>query len=505
MRSAPSPAAAWRRTYLILGGSLVLLVAIFWSTATSTVALWFKAQYSHSFLVVPIAAYLAWQRRGQVESSGDAPAFWALPALAALAFVWLLGRLTATEVVQHFCLAAMMIVIVWGIVGTRGSRPLLFPLVFLLFAVPMGERLIPTLQDFTARLAGALLRLTGVPVFLEGHVLAVPGAQWQVAQACSGIAYLFASLSVGFLYAGLAYRTWRRRTAFFVAAGVVPILANGLRVYTVILIAALGGAGIATGIEHYLYGWMFFAMIMGLLFAVAGWWKDDPPTASVLASHRARSAAHPAPVWRTAAFAVLALAVAGVAPLSAAWLSNVPPNRVDSWRAQPPAVFLPWRLTATTTGDWTPKFEGATREFLQTYVSGAREVRVYVAYFDAGDANVKLATVGNVLFSDPWSLVGESRSTIRMKGRSFSVPELSLRSQASSLIVWHWYSIDGTLTGNDYLAKVLLAKARLFRSRQDPAAIVVAARSPLQLTDQAAVLQDFLDHASFAGSQGATD
>ena len=266
----------WRSTYVALCCSLVVLVAIYWTTAVSMVSLWFKGPFSHGFLVIPAAAYLAWGTREQLESLSPRPAFWALPFLALLAFVWLLGNLTSTGVIQHFCLVAMFIGLVWGVFGTVATRPLLFPLAFLLFAVPIGERLIPTLQDFTARFAVATLHFSGVPVLLEGHVISVPGGRWQVAEACSGISYLFSSMAIGFLYAGLAYQSWTHRAGFFLASAVVPVLANGLRVYTVILIASLGGTGIASGIEHYLYGWLFFAMIMGLLFAVGGRWSEEP-------------------------------------------------------------------------------------------------------------------------------------------------------------------------------------------------------------------------------------
>src|SRR5258705_9040757 len=173
--------------------------------------------------------------------------FLAWPLLELMFLVWLVANVTATAVVQQFCLVAIIVGFAWGAIGTAAARALLFPLGFLFFAVPIGDRLIPMLQEFTAGFAVQLLRLTRVPALLEGHVITTPGGSWEVAQACSGISYLFSSLAIGYMYAGLAYRRWSYRAALFVLSGVVPIIANGLRVYTVVLIASLGGTRIADG------------------------------------------------------------------------------------------------------------------------------------------------------------------------------------------------------------------------------------------------------------------
>ena len=508
MKLAPPSCSLWRSTYIILCCSVTLLVAIYWATAASTVALWFRGPFSHGFLVIPVAAYLAWDRRAHFETLNPTPSFWALPLLALLAFVWLLGHLTSTGVVQHFCLVAMFIALVWGALGTAVTRSLLFPLMFLLFAVPAGERLIPTLQDFTARFAVTMLHLSRVPVLLEGHVISIPGGSWRVAEACSGISYLFSSMAVGFLYAGLAYRSWTHRSGFFLASGVVPLLANGLRVYTVILIASLGGTGIAFGIEHYLYGWLFFAMIMGLLFAVGGRWSEEPQTGRATSVNPPSSTRNLVPrrsdhvrassVWNTALLATLGILVVGAAPLAAELLWNQT-DAPQSLLPKPPEVSLPWKAADRDAYAWTPRFATASAEFLQSYDSGNHAVKFYAAHFGASQPDVKLASVGNRLFDEIWLPTGEGHSTVTVEGQSFQVHETFLRSHESSLIVWNWYWVDGTFTSNDYMAKLLFAKARLLRSDQGYVAFAVATEDQPDQTG-AAILRDFLSHASLAES-----
>jgi EpsI family protein len=122
-------------------------------------------------------------------------------------------------------------------------------------------------------------------------------------------------------------------------------------------------------------------------------------------------------------------------------------------------------------------------------------VKFYVGYYGANQPGVKLASVTNVLFEEPWWAIAAGRTTVTFQGQSFQARETTLRGPRASLLVWNWYWVDGTFTGNDYVAKLLLAKSRLFRSRQGSAAIVVATEN-LPGGEAATVLQDFLRHVS---------
>ena len=86
-----------------------------------------------------------------------------------------------------------------------------FPLFFLLLAVPFGEAFLPYLMSWTADFTVAALLLTGIPVYREGTFFALPSGQWSVVEACSGLRYLIASITIGTLYAYLTYQRWWKR------------------------------------------------------------------------------------------------------------------------------------------------------------------------------------------------------------------------------------------------------------------------------------------------------
>jgi exosortase A len=509
---ASSPSISWPATYLALGCSLAVLVALYWRTAAATVALWTEGRYSHGFLVVPIALAVAWSRRDRFESVPPAPTLLALPLLALLSFGWLMGHLTATGVVQHICLMAMIVVFTWGAIGTAAARALVFPLGFLFFAIPIGDRLIPLLQEFTAAFAVRMVRLTGVPALLEGHVISTSGGSWEVAQACSGISYLFASLAICYIYAGLAYRRWSHRASLFVLSGVVPLLANGLRVYTIVLIASYGGTRIAEGIEHYLYGWLFFAIVVGLTLAIAGRWDEDAevtaapmrPATAVRPSRAIAPQRSAASVSAPALFAAVALVVVGAAPLAAMML-RTSIDAAAPLSVAAPVVSPPWRTIGRDAYPWRPRFVAPAAESLQSYESGKHAVQLYVASYRAGDPGAKLASAGNAIFDERWRPVGERTVAVTIDGRAVRAHETRLRAREAALVVWSWYAVDGTFTGNDYLAKVLLAKAALSGSQRGPAAFAIATADFVEQADAAAILTDFLGHLSLDGRRRAAE
>jgi exosortase A len=492
---SPSRHSSWPAAWIVLGASFGLLLAIYWPTAASVAANWSRDPFGHGYLVVPVLLYVAWRRRAALYSRTPAPSFWPLVGLALLAFVWLLGNLSATSIVQQLCLVAMFVAFVWSVLGTDAAKALMFPIGLLLFALPLGDRLVPVLQDFTARFAVEMLRLVRVPALLEGHVISIPGSSWRVAEACSGINYLVSSLAFGYLYAGLTYRRWTHRIGFFAASAAAPLIANGLRVFTTILVASLGATGVAAGMEHNLLGVAVFAVTTYVLVALCGHWREDGAQdlpASIETKYAAGTISSNS---RLIFVASLGLILVAAAPLSARWL---PLTALPAEYAGQPAlrVSSPWQMVDRDPFGWRPRAASPSAETLRTYDSGGATVRVYVASYRATQPAVKLATASNELFDRPWWASAERRVPVKVDGRSFRARETVLSSQRSSLRVWSWYSVSGTPTGDDYMAKVLLAKARLFRSPEGAALVAIATeeRAP---SNSSAVLHNFVEHFSF--------
>ena len=105
--------------------------------------------------------------------------------------------------VPQFSLVFLVIFSIITILGWQAAKTIAFPLIFLLFAVPFGEFTQPKLMEWTAKFTVVGLRLTGVPVYSEGQHIIIPSGTWSVVEACSGVRYLIASVTVGTVFAYL--------------------------------------------------------------------------------------------------------------------------------------------------------------------------------------------------------------------------------------------------------------------------------------------------------------
>jgi len=498
---------SWRVTVFILSCTIVLLVAAYWSTAQSMAAQWLTSTYSHAGFILPISLYLGWRIRRDLEFLLPSPSFWILPLIPVLAFAWLLGEMTSTDVIQHFFLVAMTVSLIWGGIGTPAARVLGMPLVFLFFAVPMGDSLIPWLQDFSAWFAIKLLDLTRVPALLEGRLITIPSGKWEVAEACSGIRFLLASFTIGFVYAAINYRKWERRIAFLAASALIPVLANGLRVYGILLTDYLGGTRLARSTDHIFAGWLFVSIITVLLFAVGTRWREEAPkvpskdfsSEEALTKQSAPEKRATASISRLVLFAVTALALASAVPLTAKLLSQKSDTRNPDLRA--PSVSLPWSPTSRDIFGWRPAIQAPDAELVETYEWESHVVKLYVAYCEPGGKDAKLVSSTNNLFDRiRWQRIGEGSSEARLEGKFIRVHQISVRSAGASLLLWHWYWADGKFTSGEYEAKWLLAKSRLTRSRLGSALIVAATEEQTGDPSATAILRNFVDHLSLSGS-----
>lgn len=493
----------WRWPGLLLTASFLAVLGLFWQTVRSMVETWYSSRtYSHGFLVFPIFLYLIWVRRGRLAAIRPTPSYWPLSLLAVLASVWLLANLGEVREVQEFALVGMLVTLTWVNLGPDVVRALRFPLTFLFFLVPFGRSLIAPLQDYTAWFAVHALTLSRVPVILEHRTLSLPSGAWTVAEACSGIRYLISSVVLGLLYASVVYRSPKRRAIFVAASIAVPIAANGARAYGIILLAHLTDNRLAAGVDHIVYGWLFFTVIQLALFAIGLKWRESPGAEDGSISARPSDVAGLANQHVPSAKAALIVAMAGialvgVAPLAAEHLWSRATTS-GGWSEQTVDVHLPWQPAPTYDMSWAPDLRGANRVFSQSYKAGEHRVDLYQALYSRREG-VDLVGNNNLLANPRlWTDVADDFENAVIDGRTISVHRSLLQSGVASRLVWIWYWIDGEYTANPTRVKFLQAKARFLGRPSQGAVIALGADLQAEPSEGRRVLQDFLSHASLS-------
>ncbi|HEY1288925.1 MAG TPA: exosortase A [Burkholderiales bacterium] len=481
-RASHAPPRGWRAALPAIAAAVLAILAIYSDTAKSIVAIWRSSDtFAHGYLVVPISAFLVWSKRREVAALAPRPDVLGLALLGGAGFAWLAAEEAQVQVLAQYALVAMVPATVVAVAGRRVAWALAFPLGVLLLAVPFGEAFLPRLMEWTADFTVAALRVTGIPVFREGTFFTIPSGHWAVAEACSGLRYLIASVTVGAVYAYLTYRTWWKRALFLVASTVVPIGANFVRAYVIVLVGHLSSMRLAVGFDHLIYGWAFFGLVIGLLFWLGSLWREP---AAPLPQARAFSQATPA---RAAGFA---FAASGTALLAAAWPLCVPYlDRTDPApvRLAAPAAASGWSLEPQKDMHWRPHYPGAAASTLAVYRKGEISVAVYLGYYRNQHPGAELVGSQNLVAGaspSPWSRIGESTDAVELPSGKVQLRQTRLGSATGRLLVWDWYRIGGRDLSNPYVAKALLARDKLLRRADDSVAIVLAA--PYEARPQAA-------------------
>jgi len=477
--------ARWKRHAAILAGVWLALLAIFHrDTADLATIYWTNTTFGHCLFIAPVIAWLVWQRRA--ELARVAPQGWwpGLAVVAAGGFGWMVGDAAGVALFRHAGLALMLQGAVVTVLGPNVARALLFPLCYMAFLVPFGDFLEGPLQDITIAMVMPMLHLFGVPASVDGVLITTSNGYFEVAEACSGAKFVIAMIAFGVLVANVCYVSWRRRAAFLVAAIVVPILANGLRAFGTIYAAWWTSVEAATGFDHIVYGWVFFALVMAAVLAIGWKWFDRDPDARWF-----DPAALQAVPARRADAPVAGLLVLLVASLFLGWSS------FNDARAAPvPArVALPdvpgWhRVPSSIRAAWSPNFPGADHFLIGRYA-------------DATGRSVDLAVAVYATQHEGRELVGFGIGAIRENDRWVKIEDLgpirrgaALRMTGPGRIereVVTWYRIGGVLTGSDKRVKLETLKTKLLGGSQAGVAVLLSAE---QGSDKGAhaTIQDFL-------------
>jgi exosortase A len=496
----------WQAFGLVMA-LLVAVLAVFWPTVRSMIDIWSRSDtFAHGWLVIPAFVWFAWERRHRLATIPLMPLWPGLVAVAAGGFAWLVANVAGVAVVEQLAVIGLVAACMATVFGWRFAWELAFPLAFLLFAVPVGEALIPLMMELTADFTVAALKLTGVPVYREGLFFVIPSGNWSIVEGCSGLRYLIASVTVGCVFAYLYYRSLWRRLAFIAASIAVPILANWVRAYIIVMLGHLSDNRIATGADHLIYGWVFFGFVMLLLFWIGARWREDE--APMPADPRAGSGivALPGAGLRSVATvaAVTLLAVAAW-PAWAAYLDHRAATDTRVVELAAPEDTGGWQRQAEQMTSWRPRYVSPRASIFETYAKGDQQVAVYVAvYRNQRGSGELINSVNRIveMWHPVWGNLGETRRMEAIGDSLLPLRQTRLRSSGQRLLIWDWYVVSRQDIANPYVAKLLQARDQILGRGDDGVAIMVAA--PYRETTAGAeqVLRGFL--AEMRGSIDAS-
>ncbi len=268
-----------RRVLVSIGLVAGALAFAYFSVAAGLVRQWeTDDNYSHGFIVLPLAIWFAWHRREALRALAPRPSVAGLVVIVGSLLLLLAGTLGAELFLSRVSLVGVLAGIVLYVFGPKHLRVLAFPLAFLLLMIPLPaivfNKIAFPLQLFASRAGAAVLDLARVPVLREGNVLVLPRQVLDVAEACSGIRSLVSLITLAVVLGEFTLKRRWTRAALALAAIPVAIGANALRVAGTGLASHFWSPAAAQGFFHEFSGFVMFGVAFVALLAVqrlAGW------------------------------------------------------------------------------------------------------------------------------------------------------------------------------------------------------------------------------------------
>ena len=480
----------WRLSF----GPILIAVAVaglnlwlFWDGLRTMGSGWVDTpEYSYCLLIPPIAAFLVWQQKDQLEHIPFEGSWWGVALVLLGGGLLVLGQFATVYTLVQYAYLVTLYGLVLSFTGSRAFRLLAVPMLILAFMIPLPNfvfyNLSTQLQLVSSELGVWFMRLIGISVFVEGNVIDLGGYQLQVAEACDGLRYLFPMMTLAFLIAYFYKGSWWKRAVLFISSLPITVIMNSWRIGTIGFMVEHWGIGMAEGFLHEFQGWMVFMLSAGLLMAEmmllnrigheTGSWRElfgvEFPAATPAG---AVSRTRPLPRTFIAAASVLVLFVV---------VALVTPRPAEIALQRASFSEFPLHLGA---------FNGRTQPLEAVYLNQLRlddylladfsdgtdsPVNLYIAYYQSQRKGDAVHSPRSCLPGGGWQLRNFDQrvlSGVRVDGRQLRVNRTIIELGPDRQLVYYWFQQRGRVITNEFAVKWYLFWDALTRHRTDGALV----------------------------------
>ena len=278
-RPVPPPSAMRKLRRLRLTGLVVLggvFVWAYWPTLVELVRAWDREpDYSHGFLVAPLALFFMWSRRDSLPGLARSIAWGGLLLLACSVALRFGAAALYLEPVDGWSILLWVAGIAWLLGGWRFLMWASPSILFLFFLVPLpyrAERLVSyPLQRIATKFSCWTLQSLGQPAIAEGNTILLGDHHLEVEEACSGLRIFVGIVALAFAYVIVARRTWWEKLLLLASTVPIALIANATRVVVTGLLSQLVSSEAGAKFTHDLAGWGMI-LLAAALFGVVLWY-----------------------------------------------------------------------------------------------------------------------------------------------------------------------------------------------------------------------------------------
>jgi len=480
----------WRTSWTLVLIALVVGFLSIWPFRDGLAQMWDwwleSPEYSFGILVPPISAFLIWQQKDRLERLPFTGS-WIGVAIALLGGLFLaIGQLGTVLTIVQYAYVVTLIGLVSSCLGWPAFRLIAVPLLVLFFMIPLPQFLLANLstklQLLSSEIGVNVMRLFDISVFLEGNVIDLGGYKLQVAEACSGLRYLFPLMAIGFLMAYFYKGAMWKRIVLFLSSIPITVLMNSFRVGVIGLTVEHWGIQMAEGFLHEFQGWMVFMISAGLMLGEialltrigheAGTWRQlfgvefpapTPRGVPLQARTLPRS------------FFAAAILLVGFIAANYLW-----PRPLEAHPQRAAFSEFPLQL-----GDWHGKSESLDGVYLDTlklddyfladYLdSRGAGANLYIAWYDSQRKGEAVHSPRSCLPGGGWQMRDFDQrevAGVRIAGVPLRVNRSIVELGNQRQLVYYWFQQRGRVIDNEFTVKWYLLWDALTMHRTDGAMI----------------------------------
>lgn len=470
---------------LLIAGS----IPIFWIGLQSLVAAWSTPEYSHGPIIPIVSLYLFLRelRKAPLPSENVRDRGPGIAVIVVSLFIAILGNLTHIPDIVTYAIIIWIGGVVLMVFGWKRGRTHQLPVLHLVFMLPLPQfiywKLTIMLQFISSALGVWFIDLAGVSVFLEGNVIDLGVYKLQVAEACSGLRYLFPILSFSYLFAILYRGPFWHKIVLLLSAAPITVLMNSIRIGIIGILVDSYGISQAEGFLHFFEGWAIFIACILILFLMAVALQRLTSNPKPLSEAIDLDTDGLAPIagrivalrW-SRALTVAALMTIGA---SAVWISiqNTEPLKV----AREPFLLFPrqlegWSGVTSQLDTDIERVLGATDYLNSTFVAPneAGPVNIFVAFYEKQTEGSGIHSPEVCLPVGGWEIFNlepyELNSGVEGYGR-FQVNRAVIQKGLNQQLVYYWFEQRGKRQTNDFTAKIGVVIDSLTMGRTDGALV----------------------------------
>lgn len=437
---------------------------LYWPSALELHRLWTDwpgETYTHGYLLLLLSLWLIVRDRERFTLTPVRPEPLALIPLALMSVAWVWFWRAAIQELQLLLLPLILYAAIRAACGRQMARAAAFPIGFLYFAMPLWGDINSIVQELSAKVTGLLIWITGIPAFMEGDFVRLPGGSIEIARSCSGLHELIVGLALAAFYGKLSGEPWRRRLQWLGFMGVLSLMVNWVRIFTVVIAAYETDMGSSLVKHHYWLGWWLFAFV----FAAFLWWtgRVAPPARAPSPDdgHDAfpRSASA---LGRTALVSTLAVLAAMPA---LAYGVDLASSRADvALTVQWPMAPMGWvGPTKAVASGWQPHYVASSGESLTGYRDPAgAEVQAFTVAYRVQTQSAKLLGYWNDLLGEPRRMRQQSLRVVDSRVGRWQ-ETMTVDSDGSRSLIWTRYRIGNRVFAEPRLSQVWYGFAALVK------------------------------------------